>query len=48
MTDPRFPRSHLTARNRRYPDGGWLGPAMILALVFWGTVACVIIAEVAG
>lgn len=43
MSDPRFPRRHLTARNRRYPEGGWLPVAVIVAALFWTAVAAVVL-----
>lgn len=43
MTDPRFPRDHLTARNRRYPEGGWLLPAVLVSALIWTGIAAVVL-----
>lgn len=37
--DPGFPRRHLTARNRRYPEGGWVPVAVIVAALLWTALA---------
>jgi hypothetical protein len=39
MNDNRFPRAHLTARNRRYPEGGWVPFAVIVAALLWTLAA---------
>lgn len=35
--DPRFPRRHLTERNR-VPPGGWMIPAALVGAAIWGAI----------
>jgi hypothetical protein len=41
MTDPRFPRDHLTRRN--YPEGGWMPPLVIVMALVWAVVFAVML-----
>jgi hypothetical protein len=41
MTDPRFPRDHLTRRN--YPEGGWMPPLVIVMALVWAVVFALLI-----
>jgi hypothetical protein len=46
MNDNRFPRRHLTARNSRstrYPEGGWLLPAVLVSALIWTGIAAVVL-----
>jgi hypothetical protein len=43
MRDPRFPRDHLTARNRRFPEGWWIAPVAIVSALLWTGIAAVVL-----
>lgn len=34
----RDPRDHLPARNRRYPEGGWVPFAVLASALIWAVV----------